>query len=487
MGEKAQKKPAPAAAAPQGPLLALVFALGAQTMIVELSLPRLLAPSFGNTLFCWTAAIGVVLAALAAGYHAGGVLSARKPAALAAALPWRLAAAASVWVALSGLLGDRIVGALSGLGLIAGPLIGTLLLAAPAAAIGASVLPLGVALTSQPAGAGRSAGRLYACSTVGSVLGVLLTGYLLLPLLGIAGALYTAAGLVFAAFFAAKRVLIGTAGLGGVILLAAAAGGDRSAGLLLDRSNGYHRIRVVSSREDPRVRQLFLDSTIEGMTRLGSREAVMDYHRHGVRIAEALPGIGRCFFLGGGSFSMPKQIKSTHPSAVVEVAEIDPDVVAAARRFLELPPNLDVAVGDARRILKESGGQYDLIVNDAFHGVRKIPFHLVTREFNRLVAQRLTARGIYAVNVLGHRLESRLVRSVTATLRQDFRHVHHFTFMQADVQNIWVLAGAQPLPIGEPAPPSAEAGMIFTDNHAPVEFLIALDVRREAGRGEYPR
>ncbi len=447
MGEKAQKKPAPAAAAPQGPLLALVFALGAQTMIVELSLPRLLAPSFGNTLFCWTAAIGVVLAALAAGYHAGGVLSARKPAALAAALPWRLAAAASVWVALSGLLGDRIVGALSGLGLIAGPLIGTLLLAAPAAAIGASVLPLGVALTSQPAGAGRSAGRLYACSTVGSVLGVLLTGYLLLPLLGIAGALYTAAGLVFAAFFAAKRVLIGTAGLGGVILLAAAAGGDRSAGLLLDRSNGYHRIRVVSSREDPRVRRLYLDSTIEGMTRLGSREA----------------------------------------SAVVEVAEIDPDVVAAARRFLELPPNLDVAVGDARRILKESGGQYDLIVNDAFHGVRKIPFHLVTREFNRLVAQRLTARGIYAVNVLGHRLESRLVRSVTATLRQDFRHVHHFTFMQADVQNIWVLAGAQPLPIGEPAPPSAEAGMIFTDNHAPVEFLIALDVRREAGRGEYPR
>jgi hypothetical protein len=62
-----------------------------------------------------------------------------------------------------------------------------------------------------------------------------------------------------------------------------------------------------------------------------------------------------------------------------------------------------------------------------------------------------------------------------------------FPIMKADVQNIWVLAGAQPLPIGEPAPPSAEAGMVLTDNHAPVEFLIALDVRREAGAGEYPR
>jgi len=76
---KRPAKDAPARSAPrQFPLLALVFALGAQTMIVELSLPRLLAPAFGNTLFCWTAAISVVLAALALGYHAGGVVSSRR-------------------------------------------------------------------------------------------------------------------------------------------------------------------------------------------------------------------------------------------------------------------------------------------------------------------------------------------------------------------------------------------------------------------------
>ena len=104
MGKQLAKDP-PARAAPrQFPLLALVFALGAQTMIVELSLPRLLAPAFGNTLFCWTAAISVVLAALALGYHAGGVVSSRREAAGVRHL-WGLAAAASGWVVVSGMWG----------------------------------------------------------------------------------------------------------------------------------------------------------------------------------------------------------------------------------------------------------------------------------------------------------------------------------------------------------------------------------------------
>ena len=52
--------------------LFVLIALGAQTMIVELTIPRVLAPTFGNTLFCWTAIISVVLIALSLGYYLGG-------------------------------------------------------------------------------------------------------------------------------------------------------------------------------------------------------------------------------------------------------------------------------------------------------------------------------------------------------------------------------------------------------------------------------
>jgi len=476
---KRPARDAPARSAPrQVPLLALVFALGAQTMIVELSLPRLLAPAFGNTLFCWTAAISVVLAALALGYHAGGVVSARSEGARVRLL-WGLAAAASGWVVVSGVWGDRIVGALSDLGMIAGPLVGTALLAAPPAGIGASVLPLGVGLTATAADSGRCAGRLYAWSTVGSVLGVLATGYLLLPLLGVSGALFAAAGLVFATFLLGKRLLLGAVGLGIVVLLAATAPAQRARNVLVDTSNGYHRIRVTAARENPQVRHLYLDSTIEGMVRLGSTAPVMPYQSHGVLIADAVPHLKRIFFLGGGTFSMPKHIRAKYPGVEIEVAEIDPDVVRVAEAFLEMPTGLTVSIGDARRILKHARKEYDLIVTDAFHGVREIPFHLVTREFHRLVAARLSPGGLYAVNVMGHPRESRLVQSMTRTLAEDFRHVRHLTFMTREIQNIWILAAAQPIPLGDPAPASAGAGMIFTDNHAPVEYLIALDLTRE--------
>ncbi|MEA3463307.1 MAG: fused MFS/spermidine synthase, partial [Bacteroidota bacterium] len=319
-------------------------------------------------------------------------------------------------------------------------------------------------------------GQLYAFSTVGSVLGILITGYFLLPFLGISGSLFTAAALVFITFFLGKRYIFGTVGLSAIVFLASVITNSHSENVLLDKSNGYHRIKVISSQEDPNVRLLYLDSTLEGAMLLGSSNPGMPYHRSGVLIADVIPDLARCLFLGGGTFSIPKYIKSKYPGAEVNVAEIDPDVMKAAEEFFELPSELNVLIGDARRILKDSQTSFDLIVNDAFRGVRNIPFHLVTRQFHKLVAEKLSLKGIYAVNVMGYPVESRLVSSVTRTLKQDFTYVNHFRSMKEGIQNIWILASKQPISVGRPVLSEAEAGMIFTDNHAPVEFLIALDL-----------
>jgi len=56
----------------------ILFTLGALTMIVEFSIPRLIAPAYGNTLFSWTAIISVVLIAMTVGYYFGGRISESK-------------------------------------------------------------------------------------------------------------------------------------------------------------------------------------------------------------------------------------------------------------------------------------------------------------------------------------------------------------------------------------------------------------------------
>ena len=459
-------------------MMALVFALGMQTMIVELSLPRLLAPAFGNTLFCWTAAISEVLGALAIGYHIGGILSSGK-AGKNLKLPWWLAAFAAGWVTFSAVAGDSVIGAISGLGMITGPLVGTLLIAVPPAGIGATVLPICVARLSERTASGRSAGQLYAFSTVGSVIGVLITGYLLLPTLGVTGSLFVAAAAVFIVFLTAKQFVFGSVGLGTIILLTVGLTSIPNATTLLDKSNGYHRIRVVSPDNDSQVRLLYLDSSLEGAVKLGSKNPGVRYQREGVRIAMQIRNLRRCFFLGGGSFSMPRFLKSNYPDVTIDVAEIDPDVVDVARSFMELSPGLNIFIGDARQVLAGRPEKYDLIMNDAFHGLRNIPFHLVTRQFHQMLAKKLAPKGIYAVNVMGSIENSRIVSSMIRTLKKDFKYINHVGTGNNEIQNRWLLSSNQPILIGESITSYPEKGVIFTDNHAPVEFLVMTDVLRE--------
>src|SRR5574338_897280 len=60
-------------------LAAAVFLSGAVLLGVEIAASRVLAPTFGSSLYVWGALIGVVLSGLAVGYWLGGTLADRWP------------------------------------------------------------------------------------------------------------------------------------------------------------------------------------------------------------------------------------------------------------------------------------------------------------------------------------------------------------------------------------------------------------------------
>jgi MFS family permease len=166
----------------------LVFVVGMASLGAEIAAVRLLAPYFGASTIVWANTIGIVLVALSLGYWIGGRWADRRPEERSLCL---LALGASALLALVPFIArpllDIAVSALDSVsaGAFVGSLVGVLgLVAVPVFLLGA-VSPWALRLAvSDVEEAGQVAGRRYALSTAGSLVGTLLSALVLIPLVG---------------------------------------------------------------------------------------------------------------------------------------------------------------------------------------------------------------------------------------------------------------------------------------------------------------
>ena len=368
-----------------------VFIAGAVLLGLEIAASRVLAPSFGSSLYVWGALIGVVLAGLSIGYWLGGALADRLPtprllvgmlalgALLVLAIPF-----VDAWVL------EQVVAWDPGPRL--DPLVATIVLFGVPAVILGGVSPVAVRLRGRELEhLGRTAGRLFAVSTAGSIAGTFLTAFWLIPEFGTdqllaasSVALLVAAAVVASAerlvFVFVVLVATAAAGVGAVVSLAPESGGSVTASqlrnwspvyrqrgrpgplgdpadaqegydVLFAKDSQYHRIAVV---QDDSSRYLRFDSSFQsGMYRdnpYRTRFAYTDY----LQLALAYqPGAKRILFVGLGGGSAPKRMWRDFPGLQVDVVELDREVVGAARRFFGVPRDrrLAIEVEDGRRFL----------------------------------------------------------------------------------------------------------------------------------------
>src|SRR5215211_1567123 len=169
-------------------LYVLVFVVGAASLGAEIAAARLMAPFFGASTIVWANTIGVVLVALSVGYWIGGRLGDRHPHVRGLCL---VVLAAAVLLAAVPLVArpffDVSVDALDSVsaGAFVGSLVGVLaLIAVPVLLLGACS-PYAVRLAIDDIDhSGSVAGRLYAVSTAGSLVGTMLAALALVPFAG---------------------------------------------------------------------------------------------------------------------------------------------------------------------------------------------------------------------------------------------------------------------------------------------------------------
>jgi MFS family permease len=407
-------------------LIVAVALAGAAVMVIEVAGAQVLV-TFSAGLNAWVAMISVALGGLAVGYALGGWLADRWPSAgrrlLAAAL-----AVGGVTCAADALVWVQARDAVAGLGPRAGALLGAAMLFGPAFIALGAAYPLALKLwTRSAAEVGRRAGWLSAASAVGSLIGAVLAGFVLVPEL----ALET----VFGA--CATGLLLGAGALAVVarrwpaatVLLVIAVGVALLPGRPLPEGVLYRRGSMFGPLEVRGLggqRTLMVANTVQGIAlpdldRPGAFRSNMPHTRliSGM-IHKSAPG-GRALLIGLGAGLMPAELE---PMECVSV-EIDPAVVDAAAGYFGFDRTRHpVHVADGRAWLLARNELWEVIVVDAFRGA-DLPHHLLTREFFELARSRLRPGGVLVINAQGAVTgdDAKLIRAIEATLRVTFGNV----------------------------------------------------------------
>jgi spermidine synthase len=484
--------------------------VGAASLGAEIAAARLLAPWFGASTIIWANTIATVLVALSAGYWLGGRLADRDP--TLAGLSRLVLGAAALLAAVPFVAGPFLRVSVDALDRVeAGAFVGSLfavliLVAAPVLLLGA-VAPYAVRLSVRSVEeAGRVAGRLYAISTLGSLAGVFISALLLIPLVGTRRTFVT---------FALSLALVAVPALGRRFVLAPVAlaallaipvgtvKATAGARVIWERETEYQYARVVQDSDGERRLELNEGQAVHSVYH-PDEWLTGDYWDEMLVLpfaASAQPPRSVAI-LGNAAGTTARAYGHFFPQTRVDAVEIDGALTDVGRRLFDLRgPNLHLYTADARPFLRRDARRYDLIVVDAYRQPY-IPFYMATREFFALARRHLTPRGMIVINV-GHpetsdRLEQVLGATMGAELRTVLRDPSESTNTMLVGTDAPVSAAAlrRALPRMPPAlrpvaaaaaarlAPRLPGGRVYTDDVAPVEWLVDTSIVQVAARGE---
>jgi hypothetical protein len=166
-------------------ILIIVFLCGAMVMSFEILGSRVLAPNFGNSIFVWGSLISVFLAGLSAGYYWGGKVAdihpSTKKLAFIIFIPGILFLTFPLY---STGISDWIF--MQDMGIRLSPLMASLFLFfVPSVFLGAVSPYTAKLMISSLHTSGATIGTLYALSTLGSIVGTLVTSFYLITVAGV--------------------------------------------------------------------------------------------------------------------------------------------------------------------------------------------------------------------------------------------------------------------------------------------------------------
>jgi len=398
-------------------------------MLIQILSGRALAPFLGTSVFTWTSVIGATLIGLTFGQAAGGLLADRNTGRRALAQTFLMAGSAALAANFALAFFSTRLSAYP-MDLAFRSIMLAIVIFTPVAFFLSMVGPQLAKLAVDHLGnAGSMIGKLSAAGAIGSLLGVGLGGYVLISAMGTQ---YLMSSVAIALLALGVYIGVGEkvlnyriAGFITVVVMS-----NLLLPTLCKVESNYYCIRIVTegTEEKPRL-TLKLDHLVHSYVSLREpADLGYGYEQVYARLIASRYNVHDSFhayFIGGGGFVLPRYLEAFYPNATTTVSEIDPAVIQANHRFMELSTSTTIimAPGDARRhLMRNVDEPYDLVFGDAFNDFG-VPVHLTTLEFHKLLKSRMKPDGIYALNLIDDTRYGEFLASMVRTLGKVWTHV----------------------------------------------------------------
>ncbi len=388
------------------------FIEGGAVMSIELAGAKMIAPYYGTSLYVWASVLAVTLGGLTLGYFLGGWATYRFQA--QQLLFWELLIG-SIAVCIMPVLALKIMPATASLGLRLGSLVSAIaFMALPLACMG-MVSPTIIQLNNKELqSTGKTAGRVYAISTVGGIIMTLLMGFLLLPEWGVRTSLYFTTvllgitPLILTLTFNKNKILTVTNLLAVsfcMIALQSPFKIPKTSYKFLYKNDGILGQLAVLENPDGETNRTYHHLFINHIPQTWVDVRFMPIsewsypHRLSTVAGIKAPG-SKALLIGMGGGSIAMEFKKMDFD--LDIVELDKRIPKVAEKYFGFnPKDINIYVDDGRHFLHTTPKVYDIIDIDVINGEVQ-PTHLFTMESFAEIKKIIKPDGIIIINLQGY-------------------------------------------------------------------------------------
>lgn len=381
-------------------------------MMIELIAARVLSPYVGSSNLIWTTIIGVMLISMSVGYWLGGKLADKNPNVNSLAKLLILGAIASSLIPILEVnFVSQLAMLINNLEMVA--LICAAIVFGVPSFIMATVSPYVVKLKdTDQKNIGKLSGKISSISTIGSIVGTFVAGFILIPnfgvrtiilsvtilLLLIALMLYKNKTKKFIAVFCIITILILVLQYIGQVIFKI-----YNPDIIEDVDSEYGRIWVKEINvENVTYKTLYVDTGLESYIDKNTNEMGAEYLKYYDLFDYFNPNAKNVLMIGGAAYTYPIHYLQAYENKNIDVVEIDEKMTEIAEEQFELDTTnerLEIYHQDGRSFLNKTTNKYDALLIDAYKGLNA-PFELTTYEATKKAYNCLNDNGVAIANII---------------------------------------------------------------------------------------